>query len=110
MKINQTKSFKSKVKKLHQNQKTALDKAIKQIIDDPSIGQLKKGDLSDVRVYKFKMLDQLTLLAYLYNTNKKISCSLKMASGFSSTSRITNMVSKPSRIPSRHSMPVGILF
>lgn len=71
MKINQTRSFKSKVKKLHQNQKTTLDKAIRQIIDDPSIGQLKKGDLSDVRVYKFKMLDQLTLLAYLHNASEK---------------------------------------
>lgn len=71
IKVNQTRSFKSKVKKLHQNQKTALDKAIRQIIDDPSIGQLKKGDLSDVRVYKFKMLDQLILLAYLHNTNEK---------------------------------------
>ncbi|NRA74155.1 MAG: type II toxin-antitoxin system RelE/ParE family toxin [Rickettsiales bacterium] len=67
MKINQTRSFKSKVKILHQNQKIAPDKAI-----DPSIGQLKKGDLSDVRVYKFKMQNQLTLLAYLYNTNEKI--------------------------------------
>jgi len=80
MEINQTRSFKNKVKKLHRNQKVVLNKAIRQIMNDPSVGQLKKGDLSEVRVYKFKMLSQLTLLAYLYNVSKETITLLALGS------------------------------
>lgn len=31
---------------------------------DPDLGERKKGDLSFLRVYKFKMSKQLTLLGY----------------------------------------------
>ena len=48
-----------------------MDGAIKQIIKNPSIGELKKGDLNGVQVYKFKMVNQLTLLAYDFNADKK---------------------------------------
>ncbi|HEV2601015.1 MAG TPA: type II toxin-antitoxin system RelE/ParE family toxin [Candidatus Babeliales bacterium] len=64
MNILQTPTFKSQVKKLHKNQKCDLDIAIQAICKDPSIGDGKKGDLGGVRVYKFKMNKQLTLLAY----------------------------------------------
>lgn len=64
MKILQTPTFKKQVKKLHKNQKRDLDDAIKTIVKNPLIGQEKKGDLNDVQVYKFKMVKQLTLLAY----------------------------------------------
>ena len=66
MKILQTRSFTKTVKKLHKNQKADLDKAVQSIIDDPKIGDQKSGDLTDVRVYKFKMVGQLMLLAYSY--------------------------------------------
>lgn len=64
MNILQTPTFKSQIKRLHKNQKSDLDTAIQQIYKDPSIGDVKRGDLSGVRVYKFKMNKQLTLLAY----------------------------------------------
>jgi len=35
-------------------------------MDDPLLGEQKKGDLHFLRVYKFKMLKQLTLLGYSY--------------------------------------------
>tara|TARA_R110002072_G_scaffold222478_5_gene379430 strand:- start:4814 stop:5092 length:279 start_codon:yes stop_codon:yes gene_type:complete len=66
MKIVQTSTFSKAVKKLHQNQKKDLDEAIKIIVENPSIGDEKVGDLSGVSVYKFKMVKQLTLLAYQY--------------------------------------------
>lgn len=66
MKILQTKRFLKAIKKLHHNQKQDLDKAILKLIRNPESGDLKKGDLVDVRVYKFKMQNQLTLLAYKY--------------------------------------------
>ena len=64
MNILQTPTFSKQVKKLHKNQKDDLDQAIKSIVKDPSIGDMKKGDLSKIQVYKFKMVNQLTLLAY----------------------------------------------
>jgi mRNA-degrading endonuclease RelE of RelBE toxin-antitoxin system len=64
MEILQTPTFAKQAKKLHQNQKKALDKAITAIAENPQLGDQKKGDLSDVLVYKFKMVNQLTLLAY----------------------------------------------
>lgn len=66
LQVLQTPTFKKAVKKLHQNQKTDLDKAVKEIIQDPLLGEQKKGDLSFLRVYKFKMNKQLTLLGYSY--------------------------------------------
>lgn len=62
--IVQSHSFKKAVKKLHKNQKSDLDDAVRAIADNPTLGIQKAGDLSSVRVYKFKMVKQLTLLAY----------------------------------------------
>ncbi len=64
--LNQTRTFKNAIKKLHKNQKKQLDQAIKQILADPKIGELKKGDLAGIRVYKLKIINQLTLIAYLH--------------------------------------------
>ena len=64
--VLQTPSFKKAVKKLHANQKSDLDNAIKVIMEDPFIGEQKKGDLLFLRVHKFKMVKQLTLLGYSY--------------------------------------------
>ncbi len=66
MNIVQTSVFKKTIKKLHANQKSDLDEAVKTIMKDPSLGQSKTGDLSNILVYKFKMVKQLTLLAYTY--------------------------------------------
>jgi hypothetical protein len=52
------------VKKLHPNQKQALDTAIKQLIQTPDLGELKKGDLAEVRVYKFKTQNTTTPKPY----------------------------------------------
>lgn len=65
--VLQTPSFKKTVKKLKPNQKKELDTAIKKIMAEPTLGEQKKGDLSFLRVYKFKMSRQLTLLGYSFN-------------------------------------------
>jgi mRNA-degrading endonuclease RelE of RelBE toxin-antitoxin system len=70
--IVQSHSFKKAVKKLHKNQKADLDNAVRAIIDDPDLGVQKVGDLSSVRVYKFKMLKQLTLLAYIIDDGQLV--------------------------------------
>jgi mRNA-degrading endonuclease RelE of RelBE toxin-antitoxin system len=64
MNILQTPTFKRKFKKLSPTQKQSVKDSVLKISKDPSIGVIKKGDLSDVRVHKFKILGQEYLLAY----------------------------------------------
>lgn len=66
MQIVQTRQFKQAVKKLTPNQKSELDQAIKTIANDPVVGEQKKGDLDFLWVYKFRMNNQLILLAYSF--------------------------------------------
>ena len=70
MKILQTPTFTKQLKKLHPNQKRDLDIAVTTIISDPNIGDMKKGDLLEVQVYKFHMVKQLTLLAYEWHVDE----------------------------------------
>ncbi len=67
MKIIQSRSFEQRVKKFNQAQKIILDEQIRSILVDPDIGVGKKGDLSEVYVYKFKMKTVQYLLAYRFN-------------------------------------------
>ncbi len=67
MNVVQTSTFRKIVKKLHPNQKKDVDEAARAIINNPNLGEQKVGDLSGVYVYKFKMVKQLTLLAYTYD-------------------------------------------
>ena len=64
--VLQTQNFKKAVKKLHKNQKKDLDLAVTELIENPTLGEQKKGDLHFLRVHKFKMVKQLTLLGYSY--------------------------------------------
>ena len=69
MDILQTNRFQKAYRKLHSNQLAEVNKAIREIIKNPDIGEQKKGDLSWLRVYKFKVQRQLSLLGY--NIEKK---------------------------------------
>ena len=80
MEIIQSAWFKKAVKKLRANQKEDLDKAIAAIIEDPRIGKEKIADLSGIRVHKFKMNKQLTLLAYSYNCHEIVLTLLQVGS------------------------------
>ncbi len=62
--IIQSPIFAKQKKKLHKQQIKDLDKAIKMILDSPTIGDKKLGDLRGVQVYKFKSKNQQILLAY----------------------------------------------
>ena len=64
MKIYQSRSFEKKVKKLNKKEKKDLDEEIKKIIQTPSVGTEKKGDLRGVFVHKFKIKTTLYLLSY----------------------------------------------
>jgi mRNA-degrading endonuclease RelE of RelBE toxin-antitoxin system len=62
--IIQSPTFAKHKKKLKSNQIKRLDEAIKTILSNPEIGDLKKGALQGVRVYKYKIGNNLILLAY----------------------------------------------
>ena len=64
MRILVTPTFERTMKKLHKQQKTALDEAVRSIASQPEIGETKIGDLAGVQVYKFRMGNLLCLLAY----------------------------------------------
>jgi mRNA-degrading endonuclease YafQ of YafQ-DinJ toxin-antitoxin module len=80
MKVIQKQSFGKSVKKLHANQKASLDEAIRMLCENPLGGELKKGDLAGVRVYKFQMVSLMALLAYQYDAQKEELILLKIAS------------------------------
>jgi mRNA interferase RelE/StbE len=62
--ITQSLVFAKQKKKLRKNQVNDLDKAVKSIANDPTIGHMKTGDLQGIQVYKFKSNKQQMLLAY----------------------------------------------
>lgn len=66
MKILQSRSFERKVKKFRKREKKKLDEEIRKIMDNPSIGSEKKGDLRGIYVYKFKLRTTQYLLAYRF--------------------------------------------
>ncbi|MBP1202624.1 mRNA-degrading endonuclease RelE of RelBE toxin-antitoxin system [Duganella sp. 1411] len=65
-----TPTFAKAVKRLHHKEKLAVDKAVKAVANDPSIGEEKKGDLAGIFVHKFKLNKQEVLLAYQPHPNK----------------------------------------
>lgn len=71
LELYSSKSFDRITKKLHAKDKAVLDDAVKAILEDPSAGEEKRGDLVGVFVYKFKLNGQETLLAYEIQPNKK---------------------------------------
>ena len=66
MKVIQSRSFERKVKKFTKSEKKKLDDHIRKIIDNPSIGTEKKGDLRGVYIHKFKIQTLQYLLAYRF--------------------------------------------
>jgi mRNA-degrading endonuclease RelE of RelBE toxin-antitoxin system len=64
VKVLTSPTFERHAKKLHKHEKKALDLAVREVAQDPSIGEAKRGDLAGVYVYKFKNGSQHWLLAY----------------------------------------------
>ncbi len=80
--VKQMPAFKKVYKKLHQKQKNAVNDVIRLIIDNPAIGQEKKGDLRGIYVYKFKIHQQELLLAYEWDPQARILLALGVHENF----------------------------
>lgn len=72
MQILATPTFLKIIKKLHPNQKKAVDRAVQTISVDPAKGSPKVGDLDGIAIYKFRMNDQQWLLAYRIMSKKSV--------------------------------------
>lgn len=66
MKVLQSASFKKRVRRFNKQDKRTLDRQIRKILKDPTMGQEKRGDLKGVFVHKFKMHATQYLLSYRY--------------------------------------------
>ena len=62
--LKQTRRFARAYKKLHDNVAADVDSAADVVAANPTVGDQKKGDLSDLFVYKFRSQNQLYLLGY----------------------------------------------
>ncbi len=62
--VFETPTFRNVFKKLLATDKVLVEEEIDKIIADPDIGERKKGDLSYLWVYKFKLKNQQALLGY----------------------------------------------
>jgi hypothetical protein len=82
IKTLQTTLFEKQKKKLRKMQIKELDKAIKVVIKNPKAGEQKKGNLSSIWVYKFKITNQLYLLAYEWNKKSRILIALGVHENF----------------------------
>jgi mRNA-degrading endonuclease RelE of RelBE toxin-antitoxin system len=80
MKVLQTNEFAKAIKKLPRQQKIVVDAAVKSIMTNPAIGEMKVGDLTGVRVHKFRIQQQEILLAYEYSESDIILYLLKLGS------------------------------
>ena len=67
--VTQSSVFARAYKKLHLQQKQGVDvdTAVGVIVSDPLAGEVKRGDLAGVYVYKFKSQSQQMLLAYEFD-------------------------------------------
>ena len=80
MRVVQTGIFSRTIKKLHRGDKTAIDRAVRNIVGDTGTGAMKKGALAGVRVHKFKVNDKQYLLAYRHEKKPDILTLLALGS------------------------------
>ncbi|HED00936.1 MAG TPA: type II toxin-antitoxin system RelE/ParE family toxin [Proteobacteria bacterium] len=64
MKVYQSRSFEKRVKRFSEIEKGVLDQELEKIMQNPSVGEEKKGDLRGVYVHKFKIKTIQYLLSY----------------------------------------------
>ena len=80
MKVLFTNTFERAAKKLPRKHISQVEDAIDDITKKPLAGEAKKGDLSGVYVYKFRINKQLSLIAYTYDEPNKTITLLSLGS------------------------------
>lgn len=68
--IYESRRFEKALSRLSDSQLKIVEDEIDKIIESPIIGELKKGDLSHLRVHKFNVNNQQALLGYSWIEDK----------------------------------------
>ncbi|CRL61882.1 type II toxin-antitoxin system RelE/ParE family toxin [Proteus penneri] len=68
--VYQSARFEKTMKKLPESDVKIIEDEIDQIIDNPLIGEQKKGDLAYLRVHKFRLNELTVLLGYSWVAKK----------------------------------------
>jgi len=80
--IKQMPAFKKAYKKIPDAHKLIVDEVIRTIINNPDIGEKKRGDLVGVYVYKFNINHQQFLLAYEWDSVQRLLLALGVHENF----------------------------
>ncbi|MDP6630796.1 MAG: type II toxin-antitoxin system RelE/ParE family toxin [Kiritimatiellia bacterium] len=64
MRIIQSRTFEKRVRRFRKQEKAILDRQVRRIAKNPSIGREKRGELRGVFVHKFKIHATQHLLSY----------------------------------------------
>lgn len=80
--IRQMPAFEKVYKKLPHSYKSIVNEVVRTIVNNPKIGEEKKGDLVGVYVYKFKINHQQVLLAYEWNLGLRMLLALGVHENF----------------------------
>ncbi len=70
--LKQTRRFARAYKKLLPNVATDVDRAAQTVSEQPDVGEKKRGDLSELYVYKFRSQGQLYLLGYTLDQDVRL--------------------------------------
>jgi mRNA interferase RelE/StbE len=70
--VSQTRRFLRQYKKLNDKTAKDVDDAVVQVVNKPTVGDKKKGDLSELWVFKFRSGGQLYLLGYSINDGLRL--------------------------------------
>lgn len=82
VRLEQKPAFKRAYKKRHTNQREAVHAAIRAVLDNPLLGQEKKGDLSGVLVHKFDCVNQQFLLTYQWAGDLRVLLAVGLHENF----------------------------
>lgn len=68
--VYQSRRFEKSLSKLPEAQLKIVEDEIDRVINDPLMGEMKKGDLNFLRVHKFQLNHQQVLLGYSWVEDK----------------------------------------
>jgi mRNA-degrading endonuclease RelE of RelBE toxin-antitoxin system len=68
--VYETPTFRKAFKRLAEAEKTIVENEVDRVIENPALGERKKGDLAHLWVHKFNLNNQQALLGYSWKEAK----------------------------------------
>ncbi len=77
--VQDLQKFRGQFKKFYSKEQDIIRSEIRKVLQDPLMGEMKKGALSGIRVHKFKIRTQQYLLAYDVDVKVRVVCLYALA-------------------------------